>query len=89
MNPMGSLADVHAAYKVKRFVTFIFVSTTLGRDLERSHEGGQHNFHPIPSLRKNVKLKHFCRTFKALDMAVSKNRGGPQKWMVYNGKPYY
>ncbi len=22
------------------------------------------------------------------DMGVSKNRGGPPKWMVYNGKPY-
>ena len=21
-------------------------------------------------------------------MGVSKNRGGPPKWMVYNGKPY-
>ena len=23
------------------------------------------------------------------DMGVSKNRGGPPKWMVYNGKPYW
>ena len=22
-------------------------------------------------------------------MGVSKNRGGPPKWMVYNGKPYF
>ena len=23
-----------------------------------------------------------------IHMGVSKNRGGPPKWMVYNGKPY-
>ena len=22
------------------------------------------------------------------DIGVSKNRGGPPKWMIYNGKPY-
>ena len=26
---------------------------------------------------------------KTQDLGVSKNRGGPPKWMVYNGKPYF
>ena len=25
---------------------------------------------------------------KSGDIGVSKNRGGPPKWMFYNGKPY-
>ena len=34
---------------------------------------------------KNHRLE---KCFFERDMAVSKNRGGPPKWMVYNGKPY-
>ena len=31
-----------------------------------------------------VVIKASCQ----VEVGVSKNRGGPPKWMVYNGKPY-
>ena len=31
---------------------------------------------------------HHILTIKNSQMGVSKNRGGPPKWMVYNGKHY-
>ena len=36
----------------------------------------------------SVGVLSFILNSMDLDSGVSKNRGGPPKWMVYNGKPY-
>ena len=50
----------------------------------------------VPYLRRQnsseTTMYQFCYKFKKWNlktyMGVSKNRGGPPKWMVYKGKPY-
>ena len=37
---------------------------------------------------KEFVFSFFSKNDLDKDMDVSKNRGGPPKWMVYNGKPY-
>ena len=45
---------------------------------------------PVNGEGGNVQDMAACLHVESLNshMDVSKNRGGPPKWMIYNGKPY-
>ena len=46
-------------------------------------------FSAVSRVIEVIEVIELWKKYLAVDVGVSKNRGGPPKWMVYNGKPYY